>query len=67
MHTKSNRKCEENISVGRPRRRWEDNIKRNIKEIWYEDLVWANSCENGNESLDNFQIDGRGMQHAWGN
>jgi len=44
-----------NISVEKPRCRWEDNIKMCVKEIGYE--VWngikwlreAGSCEHGNE------------------
>jgi hypothetical protein len=46
-----------NILVGRPegrrplgrhRRRWEDNIKMDLREIGFEDVV-AGSCEHGNE------------------
>jgi hypothetical protein len=33
-------KSEGKRSLGRPRRRWEDNIKRNLKEIWFECVNW---------------------------
>jgi hypothetical protein len=26
--------------LGRPRHRWEDNIKMVFREIWYEDVDW---------------------------
>lgn len=37
--------------VGRHRRRWHDNIKRNAKETGYEDRM-AGSCEDGNDPSD---------------
>jgi hypothetical protein len=43
--------------LGRPRRRWEDNINRDLREIGFGDVDWihwaedrvAGSCEHGNE------------------
>jgi hypothetical protein len=45
--------------LGRPRRRWEDNIKMDLSEIGFEDVdwihlaqdrdKWLNSCEHGDE------------------
>jgi hypothetical protein len=44
--------------LGRPRRRWKDNIKMNLREIGFGDVDWiylaqdrdmAGSCEHGNE------------------
>jgi hypothetical protein len=43
----------------RPRRRWEDNIKINLREIGWSGTDWINlrteisgdSCEHGNEHL----------------
>jgi hypothetical protein len=44
--------------LGRPRRRWEDNIKMDLREIGFGDMDWihlaqdrqvAGSCEHGNE------------------
>ncbi|KAJ4438662.1 hypothetical protein ANN_14609 [Periplaneta americana] len=44
--------------LGRPRRRWEDNIKMDLREVGYDDREWINfaqdrdqwrACEGGNE------------------
>ncbi|KAJ4451368.1 hypothetical protein ANN_02830 [Periplaneta americana] len=45
--------------LGRPRRRWEDNIKMDLREVGYDDRDWINLaqdrdrwrglCEDGNE------------------
>ncbi|KAJ4451561.1 hypothetical protein ANN_03030 [Periplaneta americana] len=43
--------------LGRPRRRWEDNIKMDLREVGYDDIDWINLaqdrdqglCEGGNE------------------
>jgi hypothetical protein len=41
--------------LGRPRRRWENNIKMDLREIGFWDVDWihwaqvAGSCEHGNE------------------
>jgi hypothetical protein len=43
------------IPLGRPRHRWKDNIKMDIKEVVFEGVNWihmvAGSCEHGNEPL----------------
>jgi hypothetical protein len=49
-------------SLGRPRRRWEDNIRMNLREIGWGGMDWivlaqdrdqwralVNACEHGNE------------------
>jgi hypothetical protein len=46
--------------LGRPRHRWEDNIRMNLTEIVWESVDWnssgsghgpvAGSCEHGNEA-----------------
>jgi hypothetical protein len=38
--------------LGRPRRRWEDDIEMNIKEAGWEEVDWIyleSLCERGNE------------------
>jgi hypothetical protein len=35
--------------LGRPRRRWEDNIKIDLKEIGFGDADVAGSCEHSNK------------------
>jgi hypothetical protein len=48
--------------LGRPRCRWEDNIRMDIREIWWEVVEWmypagtthrqvVGSCEQGNKLL----------------
>ncbi|KAJ4439876.1 hypothetical protein ANN_08005 [Periplaneta americana] len=32
--------------LGRPRRRWEDNIKMDLKEVGYDDRDWINLAQN---------------------
>ena len=51
------RRREEKIPLGRPKLRWEDNIKMDLEEVrWGPDLSgsgWrqvAGACERGNES-----------------
>jgi hypothetical protein len=39
-------KPEGKIPLGRPGHRWEDNIKRDLREIWLEDLNWINLAHN---------------------
>ncbi|KAJ4434199.1 hypothetical protein ANN_22747 [Periplaneta americana] len=48
--------------LGRPRRRWEDNIKMDLREVGYDDREWINLgigtnglCEGGNEPLDSLK------------
>jgi hypothetical protein len=50
-------KSEGNTALGRPRRKWEDNIKRDLREILWGSMDWTElrigtsggSCEHGNE------------------
>jgi hypothetical protein len=51
-------KHEKKRPLGRPRRRWEDNIKMNLQEMGREGMDWiglaqdrqvADTCECGNE------------------
>jgi hypothetical protein len=32
--------------LGRPRRRWEDNIKMNLREIGFEDVEWTHLAQD---------------------
>jgi hypothetical protein len=62
-------KPEGNRSLGR--RRWEDNIKTDLKEIWCEgvewfyvaqnSVVWLSSCEHGDE-ISGFVKSGKFLQ-----
>jgi len=37
------------ILVGRPRRRWKDNIEMGIKEIWCENVDWFDQIQDKNQ------------------
>jgi hypothetical protein len=39
-------KPEGKIPLGRPRRRWEDNIKTNLREVWWRGMDWINLAED---------------------
>jgi hypothetical protein len=39
-------KPEEKMSVGRPGRRWEDNIKMDLKEIGWGGMDWINLAQD---------------------
>jgi hypothetical protein len=32
--------------LGRPRRRWEDNIKMDFREIWFGDVDWVHWAQD---------------------
>jgi hypothetical protein len=34
-------------SLGRPGRRWEDNIKIDLREIWFGDVDWIHLAQDG--------------------
>ena len=36
--------------LGRPRRRWEDNIKIDLQEVGWESVDWINLAELGTDS-----------------
>jgi hypothetical protein len=40
------RKLEENRSLGRPRRRWEDNIKTDLREIGWGGIDWIHLTQD---------------------
>ena len=40
------RKPEENRLHGRPRRRWEDNIKMDLQEVGRGDMAWTNLAQD---------------------
>jgi hypothetical protein len=40
------RKPEGKRPLGRSRRRWEDNIKMDLKEIWFEVVNWIHLAQN---------------------
>jgi hypothetical protein len=39
-------KPEGKIQLGRPRRRWEDNIKMDFREIVFEDVEWIHLAQD---------------------
>jgi hypothetical protein len=43
------RECDENMKLGEPRHRWEDNIKLFIKETGYVDVDWINLAQVRNQ------------------
>jgi hypothetical protein len=48
---------------GRPMRRWDDNIRMDLREVWREGVEWMNlaqdrgqgSCESGTELSDSIK------------
>jgi hypothetical protein len=42
VYTNLVRKPEGNVPLKRARLGWEDNIKMDLKELWYEDVDWTN-------------------------
>jgi len=38
---------EGNKPLGRPRRRWEDNIKMGLREIWIDGANWIQLAQDG--------------------
>jgi hypothetical protein len=32
--------------LGRPRRRWEDNIKMDLREVWFVDVDWIHWAQD---------------------
>jgi hypothetical protein len=42
-------KPEEKIPLGRPRRRWVDNIKMNLREIGWCDMDWIDVVQDGDQ------------------
>jgi hypothetical protein len=51
MHTKflSKKKTEGKRPLGRPKRRWEDNIRMYLGEIWWEVVDWIHLAQNRNQ------------------
>jgi hypothetical protein len=52
-------KPEGKIPLGRPRRRWVDNIKMDLREIGWDGMVWTGwncSCEHGDEPLGSLKL-----------
>jgi hypothetical protein len=43
------RKPEENRPLGRPRHRWEENIKMDLKGIGWDDMDWIHLAEDRNQ------------------
>jgi hypothetical protein len=39
-------KSVEKVTSGRPRRRWNDDIKMNLKEIGFEDVDWIHLAQD---------------------
>ncbi|KAJ4442945.1 hypothetical protein ANN_04543 [Periplaneta americana] len=48
-------------SLGRPRRRWEDNIKMDLREVGYDDRDWVNLAQDRDRSQAYVRIP-RGLQ-----
>ena len=46
MHKVLVGKPERKRPLGRPRRRWEDNIKMDLKEIGWEDVDWIDVAQD---------------------
>jgi hypothetical protein len=40
------RKAEGKRPLGRPRHRWEDNIRMDPREIWWEDVDWMHLAQD---------------------
>lgn len=34
--------------LGKSRNKWENNIKTDVREIWYDDVDWIRVAEDGN-------------------
>jgi hypothetical protein len=55
-------KTEGNRLLGRLRRRWEDNIRMNLREIWWEGVDWMHLVQDRDQWQDlvnmiiNFQV-----------
>jgi hypothetical protein len=45
-------KCEARRSLGRPRRRWEDNIRLNFREIGWEGVDWIHLAQDRDQWRD---------------
>jgi hypothetical protein len=39
-------KLERKRLLGRLRRRWDDNIRKNLREIWWESVDWMHLSQN---------------------
>jgi len=39
-------KSEGKRPLGRPRRRWEDNIEMDLQEVWWGGMVWIGLAES---------------------
>jgi hypothetical protein len=53
-------KQEGKTPLGRPRRRWVDNVKIDLREIWWDGMDWIDlaqegSCKHGNEPSDSIK------------
>jgi hypothetical protein len=42
-------KPEEKRPLGRPRRRWEDNIRMDLREIRWESVDWVHLAQDGDQ------------------
>jgi hypothetical protein len=42
-------KSEGNRQLGRPRRRWEDNIKNDLRERWWEVVYWMHVAQSSDK------------------
>jgi hypothetical protein len=52
VHTNFCHKPEEDIAAGRPMRRWDDNIRMNLREIGWEGVDWMKLIEDKNQWRD---------------
>jgi hypothetical protein len=46
MHTNSGRKNERKRPLGRPRRKWEDNMKTDLTKIGWEVVDWIHVAQD---------------------
>jgi hypothetical protein len=42
-------KTERKRPLGKPRRRWEDNIRKELTEIWWEGVGWIHVAQDRGE------------------
>jgi hypothetical protein len=59
------RKPEREIPLGRPRRRWVDNIRMDLGEVGWGDVDWIGLAKDMNRSSCEFGIEPSGSMKCW--